>query len=161
ARLARLRLGRQPLDRSAPEAQGGAPLDAWCGRPDLRRHAGGAGCAPSPSPQGRPARAERGLMPGKARAAAARYGPEQFERDPGVSRETLARLEAYAALLAKWSRRINLIGPDSAAELWRRHILDSAQLLPLLPRNIKTIADVGAGAGLPGLILSVLNTPAQ
>ncbi|MGH7003004.1 MAG: 16S rRNA (guanine(527)-N(7))-methyltransferase RsmG, partial [Alphaproteobacteria bacterium] len=56
--------------------------------------------------------------------------------------------------------RINLIGRDTEADMWRRHILDSAQLAPLIPQTTVSIADVGAGAGLPGLILSILNIPA-
>jgi 16S rRNA (guanine527-N7)-methyltransferase len=51
-----------------------------------------------------------------------------------VSRETLQRLEIYAALLAKWQAKINLVGPATLPDLWRRHFLDSAQLLNLLPR---------------------------
>lgn len=89
------------------------------------------------------------------------YGLEDFRRDAGVSRGTLERLAAYAELLLKWNRRINLIGRGSESDLWRRHILDSAQLAPLIPPNAKSLADIGAGAGLPGLILSVLNIPAQ
>ena len=88
------------------------------------------------------------------------YGPEDFRRDTGVSRETLGRLLAYAELLLRWNKRINLIGRASEADLWRRHILDSAQLVPLIPPGAKSAADIGAGAGLPGLILSVLNIPA-
>src|SRR5688572_11570377 len=49
-----------------------------------------------------------------------------------VSRETLQRLEIYAALLEKWQAKINLVGPATLPDLWRRHFLDSAQLLPLL-----------------------------
>lgn len=89
------------------------------------------------------------------------YGPAEFQRDTDVSRETLDRLAAYAALLLKWNARINLIGRSSEAEIWRRHILDSAQLLPLIPKAAKYIADVGSGAGLPGLILSILNSAAS
>ena len=49
-----------------------------------------------------------------------------------VSRETMARLETYAALLEKWQAKINLVGPATLPDLWRRHFLDSAQLAPLL-----------------------------
>ncbi|HLO20226.1 MAG TPA: 16S rRNA (guanine(527)-N(7))-methyltransferase RsmG [Sphingomicrobium sp.] len=90
-----------------------------------------------------------------------RYGADDFQRETGVSRETLDRLQAYAELLAKWNARINLVGRESEPDLWRRHILDSAQLLPLIPKESQSVADIGAGAGLPGLILSVLNTSAQ
>ena len=86
------------------------------------------------------------------------YGPADFQRDTLVSRETLERLEAYVALLLRWNQRINLIGRDTEPDIWRRHILDSAQLAPLLPPGASTMVDIGTGAGLPGLILSVMNT---
>ncbi len=97
---------------------------------------------------------------GKALAPPRPYGPAEFQRDTGVSRETLERLTVYAELLAKWSKRINLIGKASEADLWRRHMLDSAQLLPLIPKTARSIVDAGSGAGLPGLILSILNSAA-
>ena len=73
-----------------------------------------------------------------------------------VSRETLARLEAYAALLTRWSARINLVGRDTIADLWRRHILDSAQLRPFIADTAKSVIDLGSGAGFPGLVLAIL-----
>lgn len=91
----------------------------------------------------------------------ATYGPIEFQRDTGVSRETLTRVEAYVALLLKWNKQINLIGRSSEAEIWHRHVLDAAQLSPLIPKNATSIADVGTGAGLPGLILSILNNAAS
>ena len=90
----------------------------------------------------------------------AAYGPDDFARDLPVSRETLSAFEAYAALLAKWNRRINLVGRETLSELWLRHFLDSAQLLPLLPPpprgRPRVIADLGSGAGFPGLVLAIL-----
>jgi 16S rRNA (guanine527-N7)-methyltransferase len=83
-------------------------------------------------------------------------GAEGFLALHPVSRETLARLEAYAALLRLWSRRLNLVGRDTLPDLWRRHILDSAQLYPLLPPGSRSLVDLGSGAGLPGLILAIL-----
>jgi 16S rRNA (guanine527-N7)-methyltransferase len=71
-----------------------------------------------------------------------------------VSRETADRLRAYADLLVKWQARINLVGPATLADLWRRHMLDSAQLLPLLPAG--PVLDLGSGAGFPGLVLAIL-----
>jgi 16S rRNA (guanine527-N7)-methyltransferase len=73
-----------------------------------------------------------------------------------VSRETLARLEAYADLLIRWSARINLVGRDTVADLWRRHMLDSAQLRPLMPSAAQSVVDLGSGAGFPGLVLAIL-----
>ena len=73
-----------------------------------------------------------------------------------VSRETLARLEAYAELLARWSARINLVGRDTLPDLWRRHVLDSAQLHRFVPGSAESLIDLGSGAGLPGLVLAIL-----
>jgi len=74
---------------------------------------------------------------------------------PCVSRETLARLETYAALLLKWNRTINLISPRDEARLWPRHIDDCLNLLPLLPPDFAFAVDLGSGAGFPGLVLSI------
>jgi 16S rRNA (guanine527-N7)-methyltransferase len=71
-----------------------------------------------------------------------------------VSRESFERLQILARLLLDWQKHINLISPATIPELWKRHILDSAQLLPLLPVDAKTIADLGSGAGFPGLVLA-------
>ncbi|HLY45924.1 MAG TPA: 16S rRNA (guanine(527)-N(7))-methyltransferase RsmG [Stellaceae bacterium] len=79
-----------------------------------------------------------------------------FAAASGVSRETLARLEAYRALLAEWSRRINLVAGSTLDDVWRRHFLDSAQLLPLVPRGAQSLIDLGSGAGFPGLVLAIL-----
>lgn len=86
-----------------------------------------------------------------------------------VSRETLQRLGTYAALLEKWQAKINLVGPATLPDLWRRHFLDSAQLIPLLATDALpragggsslsgrgTLADLGSGAGFPGLVLAVM-----
>jgi 16S rRNA (guanine527-N7)-methyltransferase len=93
-------------------------------------------------------------------AGPAGYGPEAFRRDTGVSCETVTRLRAYARLLEKWNPRINLVGRRTLGDLWRRHLLDSAQLLDLLPPapadRPRRLVDLGSGAGFPGLVLAVL-----
>jgi 16S rRNA (guanine527-N7)-methyltransferase len=86
-------------------------------------------------------------------------GPEGFAELVPVSRETLARLEAFAELLIRWSARINLVGRDTLPDLWRRHILDSAQLHCLIPSSARSLIDLGSGAGLPGLVLAILGVP--
>jgi len=82
--------------------------------------------------------------------------PEEFARLAGVSRETLARLVAYEALLRQWAVHINLVGAGTLADPWRRHFLDSAQLLPLIPTGADSLVDLGSGAGFPGLVLAIL-----
>lgn len=73
-----------------------------------------------------------------------------------VSRETLDRLKAYAAVLEKWNRRINLIAPGSVAQIWDRHIVDSAQVFAHAPRDARHWVDLGSGGGLPGLVCAIL-----
>lgn len=86
----------------------------------------------------------------------AAFGPEEFASATGVSRETLGRLVRYADLLRDWNSRHNLVSPGSLEDLWRRHFWDSAQLAPLVPQNARTLADLGSGAGFPGLVLAEL-----
>jgi len=85
--------------------------------------------------------------------------PEDFQAIAGIDDATRARLCAYADLLVKWQARINLVGPDTVGDLWRRHMLDSAQLLRLLPPGARRVADLGSGAGFPGLVLAILGAP--
>jgi len=77
---------------------------------------------------------------------------------PGLSVDdaTLARLRAFDAALARWSAAINLVAPATVADSWDRHILDSAQLLDLAPPGARHWADLGAGGGLPGLVIAIL-----
>lgn len=73
-----------------------------------------------------------------------------------VSRETLARLVAYQALLGKWQKSINLVGPATLDQFWARHAADSAQLLALAPPNARIWLDFGSGAGFPALVLAII-----
>jgi 16S rRNA (guanine527-N7)-methyltransferase len=76
-----------------------------------------------------------------------------------VSRETLERLTVYLELLGRWQRAINLVGPATLADPWRRHLLDSAQLLAHLPAPAGPLVDLGSGAGFPGMVLALLGVP--
>jgi 16S rRNA (guanine527-N7)-methyltransferase len=80
--------------------------------------------------------------------------PDGFAELAGVSRETLARLKVYAAMLEDWGARHNLVSRSSMADLWRRHFWDSAQLVSLVPPEAQSLVDLGAGAGFPGLVLA-------
>ncbi len=86
-------------------------------------------------------------------------GREGFTHLFPVSRETLACLEAHLALLERWQRRIELVGRSTLADPWRRHLLDSAQLRPLIPEGARRLVDLGSGAGFPGLVLAILGVP--
>lgn len=78
-----------------------------------------------------------------------------------VSRETQVRLTQFAALVEKWSRRINLVAPSTLPEIWTRHIVDSAQLLRLIKTPIDHYVDLGSGGGFPSIILAVLLTDSE
>jgi 16S rRNA (guanine527-N7)-methyltransferase len=80
---------------------------------------------------------------------------EQVARRP-VSRETLRKLEAYVAMLRAESARQNLVSASTLDRLWERHVLDSAQLVRFEPRPGASWADVGSGAGLPGIVVACL-----
>lgn len=73
-----------------------------------------------------------------------------------VSRETLARLHAYADLIRRWNPKINLVAPSTIPDLWQRHIVDSAQLFAHAPRDARHWVDIGSGGGLPGLVCAIL-----
>ena len=70
-----------------------------------------------------------------------------------VSRETADRLDRFVALLLDWQARMNLIAPSTVPTLWTRHIADSLQLLALAP-EARRWADLGSGAGFPGLVVA-------
>lgn len=84
------------------------------------------------------------------------FGPEEFAEAASVSRETLGHLKIYVGALREWNAQHNLVSAGSLADVWRRHIWDCAQLARFVPEDAKTLADLGAGAGLPGLILAEL-----
>ena len=73
-----------------------------------------------------------------------------------VSRETVARLDIYVALLLKWQKTINLIAPSTLGAIWTRHILDSAQIADLGIEH-RRFVDLGSGAGFPGLVIAILS----
>lgn len=73
-----------------------------------------------------------------------------------VSRETLDQLVCYHALLTKWSPRINLVSASSLDDAWRRHFADSAQLWTMRPAKARHWADLGSGAGFPGMVIAIL-----
>ena len=72
----------------------------------------------------------------------------------GVSRETAQRLDLYVAQLRRWQTVKNLVGPATLTEVWTRHIADALQLRAIAP-EAETWLDLGAGAGLPGLVLAI------
>jgi len=81
---------------------------------------------------------------------------EDLQKAAGpVSRETFERLQAFEQLFLKWNHSINLAAPSTLDDVWRRHILDSAQLARIAPAAMRWV-DLGSGGGFPGLVLGFL-----
>jgi 16S rRNA (guanine527-N7)-methyltransferase len=83
--------------------------------------------------------------------------PEEFAQAADVPRGTLEKIKEYQQLLEKWQRAVQLVAPSTLGDFWRRHALDSAQLWKLIkPEAPGVIADLGSGAGFPGLVLAIV-----
>ncbi|MBT3767317.1 MAG: 16S rRNA (guanine(527)-N(7))-methyltransferase RsmG [Rhodospirillaceae bacterium] len=80
----------------------------------------------------------------------------EFQELTHVSDETLRNLEKYKDILTQWQKKINLVSQKSLNDLWRRHMLDSAQLFSHLINVKNPIIDLGSGAGFPGLVLAIM-----
>jgi len=66
-----------------------------------------------------------------------------------------AELEIYESLLRRWQAKINLVSASTLEQVWLRHFADSAQIRAAAPQ-IARWADLGSGAGFPGLITALL-----
>lgn len=78
-----------------------------------------------------------------------------FQVKTGADDQQLADLEVFRERLTGANAVMNLVGPDSLPDFWNRHAWDSAQLLNHAPGAL-TWADLGAGAGFPGVVLTIL-----
>lgn len=80
---------------------------------------------------------------------------DEFQRLTGASPERMVELQRFLDHLTEANAVMNLVGPDTLPDFWNRHAWDSAQLLDVAP-DARTWADLGAGAGFPGVILAIL-----
>ena len=68
----------------------------------------------------------------------------------------LTKLTEYKKILLKENESMNLIGKSTIIDLDERHFLDCIQIVKYLPQHEKSVMDIGTGAGLPGIILSII-----
>lgn len=80
--------------------------------------------------------------------------PEHFQARTGATPEQMADLDAFRLMLIETNAVMNLVGPDTLPDFWNRHAIDSWQLLAHAP-EAKVWADIGAGAGFPGVVLAI------
>ena len=78
--------------------------------------------------------------------------------DQNVSRETFIEFESFIEMLQKKNEEINIIGKETAKNdvIRDRHIVDSAQIIEFIDLNSNIITDLGAGGGMPGIIISIM-----
>ena len=77
-------------------------------------------------------------------------------KDLNFSEKKLKLTELYVQEVLNYNKKYNLISKKTEKEIWNRHVLDSAQLVKHIDyKNFKSLADLGTGAGFPGIILSI------
>ena len=86
----------------------------------------------------------------------ARLKEEDCQKILNVSRETMEKFDKYLNWLKSWQKKLNLVGSSTLDDPWRRHILDSGQITKYIRNKNDQIIDVGSGAGLPGIVLSIM-----
>ena len=81
-----------------------------------------------------------------------------FKDQINPSEDTIFKLKKFVRMLLAHQKNMNLIGKSTISSIWTRHILDSAQIEKILPKENKKYitVDVGTGAGFPGLVLAVM-----
>ncbi len=81
--------------------------------------------------------------------------PTEFQALTDATPAQMGDLERFITRLTEANAVMNLIGPDTLPDVWNRHIWDSAQLLEHAPAALSW-ADLGAGAGFPGVVLAIM-----
>ena len=81
-----------------------------------------------------------------------------FKNQINPGEETIFKLKKFVSILTDQQKKLNLIGKSTLPEIWTRHILDSAQIEKILPKenNNYITVDVGTGAGFPGMVLAAM-----
>ena len=87
---------------------------------------------------------------------ASEEGVEDLVKVTGdVSRETHRILHSFVDEFQRWNRVTNLVAQSTVPDIWNRHVLDSAQLIPLSRGALRWL-DLGSGSGFPGLVVAIL-----
>ena len=81
-----------------------------------------------------------------------------FKDQINPNEDTIYKLKKFVSILVEHQKNMNLIGKSTMSSIWTRHILDSAQIEKILPKENKKYitVDVGTGAGFPGLVLAAM-----
>ena len=80
-----------------------------------------------------------------------------LKKSLNFSDQSIEMLKKFANLVLKENQNYNLIAKSTENQIWHRHILDSAQLVKFIDFNVNSAADLGTGAGFPGLVVEIFN----
>ena len=80
-----------------------------------------------------------------------------LKKDLNFNDGSIEKLKKFAELVINENKNHNLIAKSTEASIWDRHILDSAQLVKYIDFNAFSLADLGSGAGFPGLVIEIFN----
>ena len=80
-----------------------------------------------------------------------------LKKDLNFTNESIEKLKKFINLILKENKNHNLIAKSTENQIWERHILDSAQLVKYIDFSSNSLADLGTGAGFPGLVLDIFN----
>ena len=80
-----------------------------------------------------------------------------LKKSLNFSDHSIEKLKKFVNLVLKENKKYNLIAKSTEKKIWTRHILDSAQLVKFIDFNVKSLADLGSGAGFPGIVIDIFN----
>ena len=80
-----------------------------------------------------------------------------LKKSLNFSDHSIEKLKKFTYLVLKENQKYNLIAKSTESQIWHRHILDSAQLVKFIDFNVNSMADLGTGAGFPGLVVEIFN----
>ena len=80
-----------------------------------------------------------------------------LKKSLNFSDHSIEKLKKFTQLVLKENQNHNLIAKSTESQIWYRHILDSAQLVKFIDFKVNSMADLGTGAGFPGLVVEIFN----
>ena len=80
-----------------------------------------------------------------------------LKKDLNFTDQSIEKLKEFTKLVLKENKNHNLISKSTENHIWLRHVLDSAQLVKFIDFSSNSLADLGSGAGFPGLVVEIFN----
>ena len=80
-----------------------------------------------------------------------------LKKDLNFTDQSIEKLKEFTKLVLKENKNHNLISKSTENHIWLRHVLDSAQLVKFIDFSCNSLADLGTGAGFPGLVIEIFN----